>query len=307
MNNVTTEMESSRELPERYRPYQDFYHYLLGEGGSLKAALGHLNRIVHFIKWAVAENVPIEHVRAADILHYLQSFNKQVKQRTLQNRVNSLRHYYQHLKSTGMIADNPAAPVKVKGVQRSILYHILSREELDSLYRDYPCLAAAASKRNKVMAGLLVFQGLGTGELSGLRLQDLRLREGTLYVEGSRRSNERILKLEPHQILDFMDYVQNVRPELLQKTGKDSDRLLISPDKTLYNPIRVLLRTLRQQQPAIRNLNQLRASVITHWLKKHNLREVQYLAGHRYISSTEAYQVNDLDGLQEEIERCHPL
>lgn len=304
---MTTEMESSRELPERYRPYQDFYHYLLGEGGSLKAALGHLNRIVHFIKWAVAENVPIEHVRAADIVHYLRSFNKQVKQRTLQSRVNSLRHYYQYLRSTGAMVKNPAGSIKVKGVKRKTLYHILSGQELDSLYERYPRPATAASKRNKVMLGLLVFQGLTTGELSRLTLQDLKLREGKLYVGGSRRSDERILKLESRQILDLMEYTLNIRPELLQKTGKDSDRLLISPDETLYNAIRSLLRKLRRQQPKVTNINQLRASVITHWLKTYNLREAQYLAGHRYVSSTEAYQVNDLEGLREEIERCHPL
>jgi len=301
------EVEAPQELPDRYQPYQEFYHYLLGKGSSTQTALGHLNRAAHFVNWAETENVPVEHVRTADILHYLQSFKKQVKQRTLQSRVNTLRHYYQYLRSTGAMVKNPAGSVKVKGVKRKILYHVLSRQELDSLYEHYPCLAVAVSKRNKVMLGLLVFQGLTTGELSKLTLQDLKLREGKLYVGGSRRSNERILKLESHQILELMEYTLNIRPELLQKTGKNSDRLLISPDETLYNAIRSLLRKLRQQQPKVTNINQLRASVITHWLQQHNLREVQYLAGHRYISSTEAYQVNDLEGLQEEIERCHPL
>ena len=49
------------------------------------------------------------------------------------------------------------------------------------------------------------------------------------------------------------------------------------------------------------------ASVITKWLKQYNLREVQYLAGHRYISTTESYQQNDVEGLAEEINMYHPL
>jgi len=47
--------------------------------------------------------------------------------------------------------------------------------------------------------------------------------------------------------------------------------------------------------------------VITHWLKLHNLRKVQYMAGHRYISSTESYKANNLDGLKEDIAKFHPF
>jgi phage regulator Rha-like protein len=39
---------------------------------------------------------------------------------------------------------------------------------------------------------------------------------------------------------------------------------------------------------------QLRASVIVKWLKIYNLRKVQYMAGHRYISATEAYRQNEI-------------
>jgi integrase/recombinase XerD len=31
------------------------------------------------------------------------------------------------------------------------------------------------------------------------------------------------------------------------------------------------------------------------------------MAGHRYVSSTEAYLVNDMDDLQEDINKYHPI
>lgn len=37
------------------------------------------------------------------------------------------------------------------------------------------------------------------------------------------------------------------------------------------------------------------------------LKEVQYMSGHRYVSSTEDYYVNDLEDLQDEIEKYHPM
>ena len=45
----------------------------------------------------------------------------------------------------------------------------------------------------------------------------------------------------------------------------------------------------RKWNPNLINAKQIRASVITKWLRMYNLREVQYLVGHRYISSTESY------------------
>ena len=50
-----------------------------------------------------------------------------------------------------------------------------------------------------------------------------------------------------------------------------------------------------------------RASVITNWLGHYNLRKVQYLAGHRYISSTERYLQDDLENLHEIVNNFHPI
>ena len=51
----------------------------------------------------------------------------------------------------------------------------------------------------------------------------------------------------------------------------------------------------------------IRKSVIVNWLKQHNLRQVQYLAGHKYISSTERYVVKDLQQLKTSVIQCHPI
>ena len=68
-----------------------------------------------------------------------------------------------------------------------------------------------------------------------------------------------------------------------------------------------LFKAIQKINPDIRNAKQIRSSVITYWLKNHNLREVQYMAGHKYVSSTERYQLNNLDELQKNLEKFHPL
>jgi integrase/recombinase XerD len=64
---------------------------------------------------------------------------------------------------------------------------------------------------------------------------------------------------------------------------------------------------VKRKNKVVVNAKQLRASVIVKWLKMYNLRKVQYLAGHRYSSSTEAYQQNDMEGLSEEVNKFHSL
>jgi integrase/recombinase XerD len=64
---------------------------------------------------------------------------------------------------------------------------------------------------------------------------------------------------------------------------------------------------LRKINSRIKNFDQIRASVITAWLKQYDLRKVQYLSGHKYVSSTESYKANVIDELEDDITKFHPL
>lgn len=64
---------------------------------------------------------------------------------------------------------------------------------------------------------------------------------------------------------------------------------------------------LRKQNKQVESVKQIRASVITRWLNVYNLLEVQYLAEHQYVSSTENYLINDLEDLKEDINKYHPI
>ena len=160
------------------------------------------------------------------------------------------------------------------------------------------------------MLGLLVYQGLKTEELRKLETNDIKLREGKIEVPGGRKSNHRTMTLESHQIMDVYDYILQARPEILKASGQETDQLFVSltgKESTISNLVNSFLRPLKEQFKTLKNAKQIRASVITKWLKQYNLRETQYLAGHRYISTTESYQQNDVEGLAEEINMYHPL
>ena len=128
-------------------------------------------------------------------------------------------------------------------------------------------------------------------------------------IPGSRNGNARTLKLESHQVLEMYEYILQTRKEILEKSGEKTDKLFISIEggSDLANYMTRLMVRLRKQNKLVVNAKQIRASVIVKWLKQYNLRQVQYLAGHRYISSTEAYRINEMEGLTEEVNKFHPL
>jgi integrase/recombinase XerD len=75
----------------------------------------------------------------------------------------------------------------------------------------------------------------------------------------------------------------------------------------IKNSLSHLFKDIQKINPGITSAKQIRQSAITHWLKTMNLRQVQYMAGHKYVSSTERYQANNLDHLQDRLEKFHPL
>ena len=268
------------------------------------------NVVSMYLEWLETENLKAEEISYNDLLIYIKSCNRKgAKKRTIQHYINNLKHYYDHLVEEGQIQTNPTEEINIKGVKRKVLYHILEPHELHQLYNSYKD-ESLAGKRNKVMLGLLIYQGLKTEELAKLEVTDIKLREGKIEVSGGRKSNHRTMTLESHQIMDMYEYILQARQEILKETGEQTNQLIITTTgkaSTISNLVNSFLRPLKAQNKTLLNAKQIRASVITKWLKQYNLREAQYLAGHRYISTTESYLQNDVEGLIEEINQFHPL
>lgn len=289
----------------------EFIQCLLKKGYSIKSSERYQKDILRFKKWLEQENLSEEAVGYNDITFYIQSLKGQVKQITIQSILASLKQYYQYLQDLNLIKENPVYNVEIKGIKRKILHRILSKQELEKTYHDYKQLQSETSskKRNEIIVSLLIYQGLTTTDIKSLLVDDVKLREGVIYIKGNLKSNDRTLKLESHQILDFMEYQLKIRSEILQASKKETDLFFVSTGTSLAlgNVMQKLIQQVRKQNPNVESVKQIRASVITHWLKQYNLRETQYMAGHRYVSSTESYMINDLEDLQDDIEKYHPF
>jgi len=294
-----------------------FEEYLLSRQFSKKGIAVRLNILGLYQEWAEREKLDIREASYNDLLSFMKHCRgRGTCQRTVQHYIMALKHFYAHLQETGQLPTNPALDVEVKGIKREKLYYQLSPGELDALYKGYPAYTLS-QKRNKAMLGLLVYQGLTTMELAMLEVGNIGLGEGKIYVPGGPRGNGRELALEAPQVLDLYGYIFKVRVGLQEKSPKrkgqcrkETNLLFIGDGGNCYsisNFMAQVMATARKLNAHVVNARQVRASVIGNWLKKYHLRKVQYLAGHRYVSSTERYLQNDLEGLQKEVRQYHPL
>lgn len=288
--------------------------------------------IMEFIVWCDIQNVESEDATGTDIMAYLKYLRDNGQQNSTRSiNLNILKHYFNYQIHYEKRNDNPAKQIKIRGTRTKKLYPIFTKQELESLYHNYHVPDEAdnnspknwfrksqlSRKRNKVILSLMIYQGLATDEVNRLTAADVKLKEGAIYIAGTRKSNERVLELKPHQIMELMEYQLTTREELLQLNeakGATSFYFLPLSHTSVNNKQNDgvnIWKRLSQDMKAINkkfiNFQQVRASVITHWLKQYNLRQVQYMAGHKYVSSTEAYLVNQIEDLQQDIDRFHPI
>ena len=260
-----------------------------------------------FTSWCELHSIKITNVDYNDLMGFVEYCRTQGNSvRTIRLKVKSIEHYFNFLD----LNENSATQVKLQGQTRQIPHHLLDEEELKEIY-DLQHLKGLVGKRNKVLLSLVVFQAVAGKELEKIELKDVDLLDCKIYIPATRTTNSRTLELKPQQLLLFQDYMTNTRREILKETRRTSDKLLISIGQTeresMNNVIARLIQYLKKRNTRLKGMQQIRQSVITNWIEQFGLRKAQYMAGHRYVSSTERYKGDKLDGLKSEIEEHFPL
>ena len=290
----------------------DYNTYLKKEGYTTKTIKSKELALQYFTKWCKRQSTtPIE-IDYKTCLKYIKHLTRKGNsKKTINHKLSSIKTHFNYLINESYRTDNPIENVNVRGTQRSINYNLLEPEELEDLYYSYETdkhleeYHKHTSKRNKIIVGLLVYQGLDTQDLKNLKTEHLHLNKGKIYVPSRKRSNARELELKPWQMMEFMEYINEVRKYLLQRLNIDTDQLFPSGDRFIIT--NTIIKKLKKYNQKVESNKQIRASVITNWLSEHNLRKTQYLAGHRYISSTERYLQDDLENLHEIVNNYHPI
>jgi len=309
-----------------------FIAYLQSKDLVLKTITNYVKYVGEFFAKTKKEDIQIVKPDILKFLEYLKNTRK-VQNAYRSFYLTALNHYFSFLYENEKIAKNPCLFLKIHGITRKKLYKIYTPEELDQLFDNYYLLyvrnyddsymsknyqkeSRLSKERNALALSILINQGAMTGDIEKIEVGDVDLIKATLKIRGGKKSTPRTLPLKATQIGLFMHYLQNIRPQLLEYHATETNKLFLplakdSKKGTNHNTLiygffalTTLLKTIDKQ---LVNVLQIRASVITNWIKTEGLRKAQYLAGHRYVSSTERFLPNNLDNLIDDINKLNPF
>ena len=285
-----------------------FEDYLRGKGLNEETSRQYGRQVGYFLAWITSSSLTLEQITHSEILDFVDELGREGRSISIRNRIlGSIRAYYTYLEKESRNPgdrerkSNPALGIHLRGHPRTIPHDLFTRKELDQLYESYQVLDAR-THRNKVILGILVYQGLTLEELEKLEPKQVQLAARKLLVPPSGKRNGRTLTIDESQIQELKGYMERILQVQTKKLFQGR-----KVDGGLKNTLLHLNHGLRRINPKVKNAAQIRQSVITEWLKVADLRTVQYWAGHRYVSSTERYQTGNLEELREALLKYHPL
>ncbi len=296
-------------LPMNFKEYRQKSGY---SEKSIRVQDSHVNS---FKSWCIRENVNFSDITYNQALKFIDSErDRGISRQSIIREINSIRIYFDYLLESGTIKQNVIKRIRIRQSGKKVLPEILSPAQLEKIYHDFLNLPAwnhgtAAAKllhqRNIVILGLMIYQGLDSGEIARLETGHITLSESKIYIPSGRKSNSRSLRLQAMQILSLKTYLEETRRELLEKRNLQSPYLF--PAKKSSDMVCKIVEAVKKIHPELKDSRQMRSSVLMNWLKTNNIRQVQYMAGHKSIRSTEAYRREDLTDLTKQLELFHPL
>jgi len=310
----------------------EFIKYLQGKDLAVKTINEYVRLTEHFFAYTKKEDIQATKPDVLEYLEYLK--NNGLQNITRQSYLIALNHYFTMQYQAEKIAKNPCLFLKIRGIQRKKLYKIYTPEELDQIFDNYYQIfvrnsdnnhykyglqkqySVLSRERNALILNILINQGITTSEIGKIELNDIDFSKATLKIRGGKMLNNRTLPLKASQIGLIINYLQTIRPQLIEYQKIKTEKMFLllpavrknkKKDENLMPVLFNLTKQIKSIEKQFINFQQVRASVITFWLKNYDLRKAQYFAGHRFISTTERYVNNNLDNLIDDINKLNPF
>jgi integrase/recombinase XerD len=290
---------------------KDYPAYLLKNGFVDKSIQRAVSCATYYDKWLTERNIAIAEANYSDLLNYIGHMQQIGKSKsTINENLRYIRVYYNYLQ-----IPNIAFDVKLIGEQKQQV-PLLKAEEMDKIYQNFePRKTLYYQYSDKIMLGLMIYQGADERDLYNLELNHLKLNEGKIYMpSGRKRKVARWLNLEAHQILALNEFINNYRKTYKPEHTEESEKLFKPQADNFYRiheQMKLLSKQVQEQAKQLEisfiRFSQLRYSRITLWIRQHGLRKAQYMEGFRRVETAERHQNFDVEDLKEHVLKCHPL
>lgn len=224
-----------------------------------------------------------------------------------QQRINAgIKAFFRFLRMEGYIEEDPSLLLENPKLGLH-LPEVLSIEEIDSLIGAID-LGAAEGQRNRAIIETLYGCGLRVSELVNLEINRVYADEEYIVVTG-KGDKQRIVPISQVALDEIREYLPQ-RAMLKIKPGDENILFLNRRGGRLTRQMVFIMINRLAEAAGIKKRispHTLRHSFATHLLEGGaNLRAIQQMLGHEYISTTEIYLHLDRSMLREEILLHHP-
>lgn len=263
---------------------QQFIGHLKGKGRSSATILAYAKDIEQLVSYLQEKGITdSKAVPTEELKGFMEKLAKEsYTPKSISRKTNSTKTFFKYLKSIAEITSDPASNLEHPSFENKPP-RILSKIEYRAL-RD----AARGDIRMSAIIELLLQTGIRIGELSKVRVEDVKL-EGenlTIYIHLEEGSVERTIPLTKSAVEALKKYSE-IRPKtsshalFVTKTGRP---LLVRNIRTAID------RYFRLAGIKGTKVNDLRHTWVVHQLESGlSLTVVSKLAGHKRVSTTEKY------------------
>lgn len=275
----------------------NFKDYLLEMNYTDSSIDRYIQSIGYVKAWCESNRIGFDQLRYAEVERYMASLRvKSIQPQTINNRLIALSIYMDFQESVGLRMHNPIVKLRVKDIRKPVL-KTLTLVEMERILHELPS-DIIVQVRDKLIYSIMIYQAANTTSLKALKVSDIDLEKGEILLTKTKRQNARTLVVSPVQYALFKRYLE------FHQLNYSTESLFIG---NIHNTLTRVKEILLKINPSFLNVRQLRTSRIVDWLARHNIRQVQYFAGHRRITSTLAYRQHSVEELKEELKDLHPL
>jgi len=224
---------------------------------------------------------------------------------TVTRAVASIKSFYAYLLSCGEVKSNPAKGVAAVKVERKFP-EILTGKEVE-LFLDQPKCTDPKGYRDNAMLELLYATGIRVTELISLDVGDVSLSGSFIHCRS--KGKERIIPLYPAAVKALGDYINNIRPQLIDTPNEPALFVNMSGERMSRQGFWKIVKHYQEQAGIEKDItpHMLRHSFAVHLLENGaDLRSIQEMLGHADISSTQIYTHVVKKQLKDIYQKAHP-
>lgn len=230
-------------------------------------------------------------VEYQDVRIYLTNlFERKMSRKSVARKISSLRSFFKFLLREEIVAENPFALVSIPKAQKK-LPEFFYEEEMKQLF-DACESSTPLGQRNRALLELLYATGIRVSECSQIRLKDLDMHLSTVLVRG-KGSKERYVPFGSFAQDAIDTYINHGRKELLANGNMQENLFLNARGGPLTaRGIRTILDRIIEKSSLTGKIHphMLRHTFATHLMANGaDMRTVQELLGHAFLSSTQVY------------------